>query len=104
MLLPRRCSSSPSPLIPLPRGEGHSSCTRSTYQWLTAISGSRTYLARRTIFPLPAGEGRGEGESCHYWKVAFSLKPPSNDHDLLRPDAVIWIARQVHPAHLVTLR
>src|SRR2546426_858171 len=49
-------AASPSPR-PLPGGEGESSAALSPFQ-----SASRLVPARGALFPLPAGEGQGQGE------------------------------------------
>src|ERR1041385_2445233 len=53
---------SPSPLIPLPLGEGNRSGALDASLHLPASGCSRLRPSRTTMLPLPAGEGQGEGE------------------------------------------
>src|ERR1041384_4777620 len=53
---------SPSPLIPLPLGEGNGWRALNGMRRHPASSDASLHVNRRMMPPLPAGEGRGEGE------------------------------------------
>ena len=55
MILPHPC--------PLPLEEGDGQANSLLHSYLLADSGAGFHQARQRILPLPAGEGRGEGES-----------------------------------------